>query len=341
MAAPSAVFVIFLGILAAIHVTVGRLLAAYLAAWVLALLIVLRYAFKPPEQQILVATGNRAQDAAPIAGAWKLGIQYIAVGWPIVLANTGYGVMQSADRLTVNFTRPIHDFAIYSLSQSTIYVPLTILIAVSRVALSYFARITHEGRAGVYRLSTRGLTLLWALLLPYYFAVEFVVRRFLPKYIAGLPAGRILLLSVLFLGLIQIIQLNTYSLERRQRQFFAGSLIAVAVAFVTAWIGSRIVGTLTAVAWSQVITAMLWWLGNEWWGRKRVLLRPADMAAVLASFATATVALYLAGSFQQSAISKAGLYYGLEALPLFFIFKAEVRAGFKEVWPLRRSIKQP
>ena len=48
-----------------------------------------------------------------------------------------------------------------------------------------------------------------------------------PKYTPGLPAGKILLLSVLFLSLIQIVQFNTYNLEGRQRQFFFGSLIAV------------------------------------------------------------------------------------------------------------------
>ena len=197
---------------------------------------------------------------------------YIAAGWPIVLANTGFGLMQSADRVTVNLTRSIHDFAIYSLSQSTIYVPITILAAVSRVAFSWFARALASDRGSLYRSSTRLLALFWMSLLPYYFLVEYVVSRFLPRYTPGLPAGRILLLSVLFLSLIQIVQFNTYNLEGRQRQFFFGSLIAVAVAFATAWFGSLKIGTLTAVAWSQVLTAALWWLGNEWFLRDRKLL---------------------------------------------------------------------
>jgi glycosyltransferase involved in cell wall biosynthesis len=43
----------------------------------------------------------------------------------------------------------------------------------------------------------------WAPLLPSFFEVEWVIRRFLPKYVSGLVPGSILLLSVLFLSLIQ------------------------------------------------------------------------------------------------------------------------------------------
>jgi O-antigen/teichoic acid export membrane protein len=287
---PGAIFVLLLLALAVTHhATVIGLLAAYLASWAVTLAILLFQARRAGNSVSAAAPSTNA-DSPPLP-ALRLGLTYIAAGWPIVLANTGFGLMQSADRVTVNLTRPIHDFAIYSLSQSTIYVPITLLAGVSRVAFSYFARTTHEGRAGVYRSSTRSLTLLWMLLLPYYFAVEFVVQRFLPKYVPGLPAGRILLLSVLFLSLIQIVQMNTYSLEGRQRQFFAGAILAVAVAFTTAWVGSRIIGSLAAVAWSQVLTAMLWWLGNEYFLRARTGVRWPDVLRILAGFGASAIFL--------------------------------------------------
>jgi O-antigen/teichoic acid export membrane protein len=282
---PGLLFVVLLaGLALGGHVTVNALLIAYLSAWACTVAVLLVQAFR---------FNTTAEDSSASAqpGRWRRGFDYIAAGWPIMLASTGYGLMQSADRVTVNLTRPIHDFAIYSLSQSTIYVPITILAALSRVAFTYFARVTHEGRSGLYRSSTRTITLLWMLLLPYYFAVEFVVARFLPKYIPGLPAGCILLFSVLFLSLIQIVQLNTYSLEGRQRQFFLGSIVAVVVAFATAWVGSRVIGTLTAVAWSQVITAALWWLGNEYFLRQRTAIRSWDILLVLLGFAVSAAVL--------------------------------------------------
>ena len=292
MSAPSALFVLLMGVVALTRVTVERILVAYLLGWGITLITLLIVGRQQP-------TGFEPAERRPTPegwirpSAWQMGMTSIAIGWPIVLANTAFGLMQSADRVTVNLTRPLHDFAIYSLSQSTIYVPITMLAAVSRVTFSWFARAIESGRGMLYRSSTRLLTLLWALLLPYYFAVESVVHRFLPKYVPGLPAGLILLLSVLFLSLVQIVQSNTFNLHGRQRQFFGGSLVAVVVAFVTAWVGSEKIGSLSAVAWSQVLTAGLWWLGNEWLLRDLKLQRTNDMIVVITTFTVATLGLYL------------------------------------------------
>jgi O-antigen/teichoic acid export membrane protein len=305
------------------HATVSDLLAAYLASWAVTLAILLFQARRAGNSVSTAAPSTNA--ASPPLPASRLGLTYIAAGWPIVLANTGFGLMQSADRVTVNLTRPLHDFAIYSLSQSTIYVPITILAAVSRVAFSYFARTAHEGRAGVYRSSTRTITLLWMLLLPYYFAVEFVVQRFLPKYVPGLPAGRILLLSVLFLSLIQIVQMNTYNLEGRQRQFLAGAILAVAVAFTTAWVGSRIIGSLAAVAWSQVLTAMLWWLANEYFLRKRTGVSSSDILRVLAGFSSSVILLEGIEAVHQNFSLASGLYTCATVAVCFLLFGEERR----------------
>ena len=279
MSLPGALFVVFIALLSFSQASVGKLLVGYLAAWAFTLCVLAVLARRTPSEPSTLPQSEKT------SSTYRFGFTCIATGWPIVLANTGLGLMQSADRVTVNLTRPIHDFAIYSLSQSTIYVPIAILIAISRVAFSYFAKVAHDDRASVYRSSTRVLTLLWMLLFPYYYAVEFVVRRFLPRYTPGLPAGRILLMSVLFLSLIQVLQLNTFSLEGRQKQFFIGSVFAVAVAFATAWIGSQVIGTLTAVAWSQVITAALWWIGNEVFLHRRTGVRQADILRVMAGFA--------------------------------------------------------
>jgi O-antigen/teichoic acid export membrane protein len=326
--APQALLVISLCILALTRVTVWRLLAAYLFAWTITLAVLLLKAWhetpsepgRPSTQQL---------------STLRLGCACIATGWPIVLANTGFGLMQSADRVTVNLTRPLHDFAIYSLSQSTIYVPITVLAAISRVAFSWFARARHGDRAMQYATSTRLLAFIWMILLPYYFLVEIVVRRFLPRYIQGLAAGRILLLSVLFLSLIQIVQMNTFSLEGRQRQFFAGSLAAVAMAFATAWFGSQIIGTLAAVAWSQVVTAGSWWLGNEWYLRRHGLLRMRDILAVLATFTLSAIGLYLGTAASVSEVLRPAIYYAFGAFPMFVLFRADVQNGWRAALNLR------
>ena len=242
-------FVLLLPALADGGLTLHKAIAGFLCAWAVIL-------------TGGVALASRVKRSGDEIGMGIGQFAYVAAGWPILLANLGYGVMQSADRITVNLTQTIERFAVYSLSQSIIYVPITLIAAISRLAFSHFAKAEMESRPRLYGKVASLLTAVWALLLPYFFGVEWVIRRFLPKYVGGLVPGSILLLSVLFLSLIQITQLPAYSLSGQQRRFFASAVAAAAVAFATAWIGSVVFGTLEAVAWSQVLTAAVWWAAN-------------------------------------------------------------------------------
>jgi hypothetical protein len=67
----------------------------------------------------------------------------IAAGWPVVLANMGFGLVQSADRLVVSSALPIEQFAQYGLAASTMFVPMTAIAVVSRVSFTHVG----DGRA--------------------------------------------------------------------------------------------------------------------------------------------------------------------------------------------------
>jgi O-antigen/teichoic acid export membrane protein len=334
VAGPGALFVLCLASFRRWSFTLDGLLVSYLLAWSAALAVLLVFVARAERDTAAAAPAP----AAPTGGFFGLSLRHMRAGWAIMLANTSYGLMQSADRITVNLTRPIHDFAIYSLAQSTIYVPVTIIAAVSRVAFSHFAGVAEGGREAAYTGTVRVLTAAWVLLLPYYLVVEWVVGRFLPRYVPGLPAGKILLLSVLFLCLISIVQANTWSLLGRQRRFFAGSLIALTVAFVTAWAGSRWIGTLTAIAWSQVGSALLWWLGNEWAMRGQNRLPLREMARVLTAFAAATGGLYLVSLWSAPAVAKILAYYATQAIFLLTLYRPELKLVSLRILQSARSV---
>lgn len=282
--------------------TLHKVVAGFLCAWAVILIggLALASRVKPSGDEIGEGIGPSA---------------YIAAGWPILLANLGYGVMQSADRMTVNLTQPIERFAVYSLSQSIIYVPITLIAAISRVAFSHFAKAETKSRPRLYGKVGSLLAAVWVLLLPYFFAVEWVIRRFLPKYEGSLVPGSILLLSVLFLSLIQITQLPAYSLSGQQRRFFASAVIAAAVAFATAWIGSMVFGTLEAVAWSQVLTAAAWWAANYALLSRRSGSGYIGLIQVASVFSLSSI-VFLAVSRMVMGIAGRSLLYFAFTLPL-------------------------
>lgn len=262
---------------------------------------------------------------------WNLGKTLTAVGWPVVLANTGLGLVQSADRLVVSSSLPITQFAQYSLAASAMFVPMTAIAAISRVFFSHAAAAEHGDRARVYRHMSRFLLISWSLLLPYFFVLEAFVKRFLPKYVAALPVAGILVLSVIFLAAIQILHMNYFYLYGKQRQFLYWTLGALALSLSAALLIARWLHSLPAVAIGQAGALFAWWLVNEWKLRRVTRYGGKDWLRVSAvggwSAASYGFALWSTGNLGSRFLA----YYGLVAVVLWIVFGDELRFSLKLV----------
>lgn len=262
-----------------------------------------------------------------------LGKTLTTVGWPVLLANTGYALVQSADRLVVSSALPITEFAQYSLAASTMFVPITAIAAVSRVFFSHAAAVEHDGRVKIYGHMSRFLLLAWSLLLPYFFVLEAFVQHFLPKYIPSLPVAGILVLSVIFLAGIQILHMSYFYLYGKQRQFLYQTVGALAVGAGVALVLAMSLHSLFAVAIGQVVVLALWWMGNEWTLRRTTSQSKRDWLRIFA------VAGWSAASYGFALWSTENIgwripaYYLLVMLVLWFFCGDELRL----VWRFIRA----
>lgn len=267
----------------------------------------------------------------PQDSAWSLGKTCIMLGWPVVLANGGLGLVQSADRLVVSSALPIYHFAQYSLAASTMFVPAAAIAAIYRVFFSHVAAVEHEGRARVYAHASKFLLLAWSLLLPYYFVLEVFVRRFLPKYVLALPVAGILLLGVIFLAGIQILHMSFSYLYRRQRQFLVLTIGALAVSFSMALAMALWLRSLVAVAVGQVVALAFWWLMNEWNLRETSGQRWRDWLRVLAVLSWSGVSYGLALWVTPYVGWRIPMYYAVVVPVLWFSCREEIRLGCRLV----------
>jgi O-antigen/teichoic acid export membrane protein len=253
----------------------------------------------------------------PLAGprskglAWSLGKSCVLSGWPIVLASVGFGLVQTADRLVVSWRLPIRDFAQYSLASSAMFVPLTAIAAIYKVFFSHAAALEQDNRARVYRHASRFLLLAWSSLLPYFFVLEVVVRRFLPKYLVALPAAGILLLSVLFLAEIQVLHTSFAYIYGKQRGFLYITVAAMALAFSVGLMTAGWIATLPAVAIGQLAVLIVWWLANEWQLRSITGQRWMERCTVLLIFAWSAISYALAMRSTGNTPLRILVYYGL------------------------------
>jgi O-antigen/teichoic acid export membrane protein len=316
-AAPAGIFLLLTFIWTALRLPNFRVLIGfYCVAWAIGL-IYLWFRVRP-------LAGARSTDSV-----WSLGRSCILCGWPIVLANVGFGLVQSADRLVVSWRLPIHDFAQYSLAGSAMFVPLTAIAAIYRVFFSHAAAMEHGNRARIYGHASRFLLLAWSTLLPYFFVLEVVVRRFLPKYLAALPAAGILLLSVLFLAEIQILHTSFAYLYGQQRQFLYLTVVALFLAFSVGFATSIWLGTLVAVAFGQLAVLLVWWFINEWNLRPITGQRWLERAMVLVMFGWSTFSYLAAMKSTENVGLRILIYYALVGAGLFLTCLPEMKMLWK------------
>jgi len=256
----------------------------------------------------------------------RLAKDCVQSGWPIVLANIGVALIVSADRLAVSWAATIQNFAQYSLAASAMAVPITVIQACSKVFFSHLAGVTQDGRKRIYGISSRTLLIAWAILLPYYFALDVFVRHFLPKYATSLPYARILLLGIPFLASILILQMSYAYLNGLQRHFLGRTATVLAVSLGVTSFAALHTGSLRIVAGVQMAILGAWWLFNEWTLRELTGEMAGGWLKFLGIYGLASASYWMATHWAGRDVAAAVLlYYSLLGVVLALLCRGDVR----------------
>lgn len=250
---------------------------------------------------------------------------YLRAGWPIVAANGGVVLILLADRMALSWAVTIQEFAQYSLAASALSVPVTVIQACYRVFLPHVAALDSDSRKRTYKIASRFLLIAWSLLLPYYFALDAFVRRFLPQYVPSLQIARLLLLGILFLGAIQILQMSFAYLHGRQSRFLMQTGPVVIITLAAMSLTAFTLRSLTAVATVQVVVLGVWWLFNEWTLRDLTGLRLRDSAKFLGVFTWAAVTYWLTTRPEHTIAASLAIYYAVLSIALLIWCRQELR----------------
>lgn len=256
---------------------------------------------------------------------------YLLTGWPILLANTGVGLILAADRLAVSWAATIQNFAQYSLAASAMTVPVTMILVCAKVLFSHFAGLTAEDRRKMYGAVTRTLLMAWCVLLPYYFALDFFVKRFLPKYVPSLGIARVLLLGIPFLATIVILHMSFAYLNGRQRRFLWQTLGVLIVSLGTASLVAFRTGSLERVAATQVVILGLWWVFNEWTLRDLTGQSIGDWLKFAGVYVLAGVSYWLTSRPGVNLLLSLGIYYASVVILAGILCRNEVEFLFREL----------
>jgi O-antigen/teichoic acid export membrane protein len=263
--------------------------------------------------------------ASSTISTWAIGKRYISIGWPITLANTAFGLVQSSDRFVLSSAVSIYDFAQYSLAASTMMVPVTLIAAIARVFFPHLAATERARHAEVYGQASSVMVLAWSVLLPYYFIVDWFVHHFLQAYIPILPVAGILLLGALFLAVIQILHGSVFNLYGKQKHFLLYAVVAVGLSLGLAYGAIAMFHSLRLVAAMQVAALAMWWLFNAW--RLSAITGESwrDLGLMLLMFGWSAISMWLAYSWSSNWAIRTGFYWALTAGPLALFYREQMR----------------
>ncbi len=194
---------------------------------------------------------------------WRYGKENINVGIFVLLANFVGVLFLTVDRVIVSSLFSIEQFATYAFAVAVIAIAYTFVGAVSHVFFPYLSAMGADHRVRIYSLAEPIVIISWAATMAVFFPLTRLVEAYLPEYVASLSIIQLLLCTIGFGSLVQILHANYFKVHRKQRQYFFWAIGALALSAALNLIAIRIWGTLESVASVTLISFATWYVVNE------------------------------------------------------------------------------
>jgi O-antigen/teichoic acid export membrane protein len=189
----------------------------------------------------------------------------VRVGFPILAAGLLYGLLTTVDRWLVTFFIGITELGYYSLA---IMALLSGMLLPGVIGQQIYPRIAEEyGRSGRYSnlkkwiLKQAGWGIFVAVLamIAIYIAMPLLVERFLPAYIPGISAMRIIVLGLPFLALAGAFA-NFLNTVDKQKYYMAMQAVAVVINLVLSTVFVKMGMGIEGVALGTALTYAIYGL---------------------------------------------------------------------------------
>ena len=272
-----------------------------------------------------------------ISSLWASGRENINIGIFVLLGKFVVVLFLTIDRLMVSSFFPIEQFAIYAFTLTVAMIAYTFVGAVSQVFFPYLSGIAPELRTRAYQLGKPAIILAWAAILTIYFPLTGLIEFYLPNYVASLPIMQILLCTVGFGSLIQILHVNYYLAYRTQRQYFVWGITSLALSATLNLFAIKVWGTLESVAIATLISFGVWYIINELSLRSAVEQSNKELWKGLAIICSYLGAFWLASFLADWFVIQMLLYIGFFSLVTWIFLRSE----FRQLVTVANGIKNP
>lgn len=264
------------------------------------------------------------------------GFKNINIGVYILLGNFIVIVFFTIDKLLVSNFYSIQQFAIYAFASGILITLYIFVKAISEVVFPYLANTNLAQRGQVYRLGGITIILIWGLILTGYFPLAWFIELFLSNYAASLPLLQILLCSIVFGSIIQILQVNYYRTHNKQRQYFLIGFVAFMFAIFLCYLAIKIWGDLRSIAVAMLFSCLLWYLINEFSLKQFVTIKGQDIGKSILAIFSFIGAFWLLTILCKNIFAQVILYLFSFLLLSWFFFRHEIKELLFVIYHIRK-----
>ncbi len=276
---------------------------------------------------ILALKPNVSWTPVSLTEALRVGRDYIALGWSVLVFNLLANFIGSADRFFIVARFSTYDFAMYSFAGAVFYSIFLVMLSASKVVFPYLAGAAESSRKVPYASIREALLTLWALSLTFYFPICSVIRRFLPRYDDSLPLVRLLLLATAAIMLIQLLHANYFRLLRKQRSMTLAAIAGGAVT-VACLVAAQRLHQLSAMAVATVVGCTVWCAIGELLLARAMQTSAIPLLRTLAALAAFMAIFLYASAARHTLLTGAVLQLTLTPLAAILIF-----------WPTMQTLR--
>lgn len=182
----------------------------------------------------------------------------IKTGFIIMFANTVTNLFFSLDRWIIKLKFTQIDFAYYSFGVSMLSLFTTLISSISIVFYPYLAKESKNNLV-VKKIKTY-IILICSFAPAGYFVMEIIVENYMTKYSTSLEVLGILILSIPFISVINVIYANMYKVNNRGRAYLKTAIIMLIISLGLNIIVIYIGGNSVSIAYATLISLIIWYL---------------------------------------------------------------------------------
>lgn len=189
--------------------------------------------------------------------------ELVRSGFFLMLSEFAGIIILEIDSLFVDNLFTQTDFAMYSFAVSVIAVSFTAINTVSNLVYPYLVRVQEKKYVEYYGLMSDMLAMLSMASMLVFYVAEFIIYKWLGKFIPSLPIVAILFGTVVFRAIITLVCGNYFKVLKLIKEYTYDNIFAIVISFLLNAAAYLLFHDYRYIAAASLLSFVLWYLVTD------------------------------------------------------------------------------